>query len=134
MIAEDRGWVQTVHEGACLAEVGSEGDDLAVILLLQPLQDDGRVEAAGVREHGLVDVADCRAGGRAAASPRWPRSTCITTAMGPCWTEGGVGLPCSISMAAIQNPALNARNCLAPAAQHCFGVWGGCETHRERSM
>jgi hypothetical protein len=40
-----------------LAEVGGEGHDLAAIGLLQPLQDDGGVEAAGIGQHDFLDVA-----------------------------------------------------------------------------
>ena len=40
-----------------LAEVGGEGDDLAAVGGLQPLQDDGRVEPAGIGEDDLLDVA-----------------------------------------------------------------------------
>src|SRR5262249_20681083 len=40
-----------------LAEVGREGDDLAAVGLLQPLQDDRRVETARVGEHHLLDRA-----------------------------------------------------------------------------
>src|SRR5262249_48976067 len=40
-----------------LAEVGGEGDDLAAVGLLQPLQDDGGVEAARIGEHDLLDAA-----------------------------------------------------------------------------
>ena len=39
-----------------LPEVGGEGDDLASVPLLQPLQDDGGIEAAGVGEHDFPDV------------------------------------------------------------------------------
>ena len=39
-----------------LAEVGGEGDDLAAIGGLQPLQDDRRVEAAGIGEHDFLDI------------------------------------------------------------------------------
>lgn len=44
-----------------LAEIGGEGDDLAVIRLLQPPQDHGGVEAAAVREDDLVDAFPARA-------------------------------------------------------------------------
>ena len=40
-----------------LAEVGGEGDDFAAIGLLQPFQDDGGVEPAGIGEHDLLDAA-----------------------------------------------------------------------------
>ena len=39
---------------AALAEIGGEGDDLAVIGRLQPFQDDRGVEAAGIGEHHLL--------------------------------------------------------------------------------
>ena len=39
-----------------LAEVGGEGDDLAVIGLLQPLQDHAGVEAARIGEDDPLDV------------------------------------------------------------------------------
>tara|TARA_R110002020_G_scaffold25127_21_gene81849 strand:- start:1437 stop:2375 length:939 start_codon:yes stop_codon:yes gene_type:complete len=38
-----------------LAEIGGEGDDLRPEFGLQPLQDDRRVEAAGIGEHDLLD-------------------------------------------------------------------------------
>jgi hypothetical protein len=41
---------------AHLSQVGCEGDDLAVVRLLQPLEDDGGVEAARVGQHDLVDL------------------------------------------------------------------------------
>ena len=40
-----------------LADVGAEGDDLAAVGLVQPAQDDGGVEAAGVGEHDLLDAS-----------------------------------------------------------------------------
>src|SRR5262249_47295809 len=40
-----------------LAEVGGEGDHLAAIRGLQPLQDDGGVEAAGIGQHHLFHRA-----------------------------------------------------------------------------
>src|SRR5262249_8915636 len=40
-----------------LAEVGREGHHLAAIRGLQPLQDDGGVEAAGIGEHHLFPLA-----------------------------------------------------------------------------
>ena len=39
-----------------LAEIGGEGDDLAAIGGLQPLQDDGGVEPAGIGEHHFLDI------------------------------------------------------------------------------
>jgi hypothetical protein len=40
-----------------LADVGRVGDDLTAVVLLQPVQDDGRVEPAAVGETDLLDVA-----------------------------------------------------------------------------
>ena len=40
-----------------LAEIGREGDDLAAIGYLQPLENDGRIEAARIGEHHLLDIA-----------------------------------------------------------------------------
>ena len=40
-----------------LAEVGGEGDDLGLVGLLQPLQDDRGVEAARIGEHDLLHLA-----------------------------------------------------------------------------
>ena len=40
-----------------LAEIGGEGHDLAAVGRLQPLQDDGGVEAAGIGQHDFLDVA-----------------------------------------------------------------------------
>ena len=37
-------------------QVGDEGDDVALIGLLKPLQDDGGVKAARVREHNLLEI------------------------------------------------------------------------------
>jgi hypothetical protein len=37
-----------------LAEVGAEGDDLRLVVLDEPPEDDARVEAAGVGEHDLL--------------------------------------------------------------------------------
>jgi hypothetical protein len=42
-------------EFVALAEVGGEGHDLAVVGLLQPLEDDRGVEPARIGEHHLVD-------------------------------------------------------------------------------
>jgi hypothetical protein len=39
-----------------LAEVGGEGDHLAAIGGLQPFQDDGGIEAAGIGEHHLFHL------------------------------------------------------------------------------
>ncbi len=38
-----------------LAEIGGEGDDFAAIGRLQPFEDDGGIEAAGIGEHDLFD-------------------------------------------------------------------------------
>ena len=38
-----------------LADVGGEGDDLRVVAVLKPAQDDRGVEPAGVGEHDLLD-------------------------------------------------------------------------------
>ncbi len=38
-----------------LAEIGGEGDHLGLVGLLQPLQDDRRIEAARIGEHDLLD-------------------------------------------------------------------------------
>ena len=46
-----------------LAEIGREGDDLAAIGGLQPLQDDRGVEPARIGEHDLLDVAFRHDGG-----------------------------------------------------------------------
>ena len=40
-----------------LADVGRERDDFGVVVVLQPLQDDGGVEAARVGEHDFLDIA-----------------------------------------------------------------------------
>ena len=40
-----------------LAEVGGEGDDLAAVGLLQPLQDHRGVQPARVGEHDFLDIA-----------------------------------------------------------------------------
>ena len=39
-----------------LAEIGGEGDDLAAVGLLQPFQNDRRVEAARIGEHDFLHV------------------------------------------------------------------------------
>ena len=39
-----------------LAEVGGEGDHLALIFLLEPFQDHARVQAARIGEHDAVDL------------------------------------------------------------------------------
>ena len=40
-----------------LADIGGEGDDLTFIGVLQPAQDDGRIEAAGIGKDDLFDRA-----------------------------------------------------------------------------
>src|SRR5690606_6570735 len=40
-----------------LAEIGGEGHDLAAIGFLQPFQDDGGVEAAGIGQNDLLHAA-----------------------------------------------------------------------------
>src|SRR5690606_29998696 len=40
-----------------LAEIGGEGNDLAAIGFLQPFQDDGGVEAAGIGQNDLLHAA-----------------------------------------------------------------------------
>ena len=39
-----------------LAEIGGEGDDLALVGLLQPFEDDAGVEAARIGEDDFFDV------------------------------------------------------------------------------
>ncbi len=46
-----------------LAEVGSEGHDLAAVGLLQPLEDDGRIEPPRIGEHGFLDFRSARLAG-----------------------------------------------------------------------
>ena len=53
-----------------LAEVGGEGDHLAAVGILEPLEDDGGVEAAGVREHDLF-----RGGARGGTGGSGPATT-----------------------------------------------------------
>ena len=40
-----------------LAEIGGEGDDLAAVSGLQPLEDDRGVEPAGIGQHHLFHIA-----------------------------------------------------------------------------
>ena len=54
--AEHLGLLARRLELLALAEVGGEGDDLGLIVLLQPLQHDRGVEAAGIGEDDLLDV------------------------------------------------------------------------------
>ncbi len=54
--AEQQRLLARGRELLALAEVGGEGDDLAAIGGLQPLQDDRGVEPAGIGEHDFVDV------------------------------------------------------------------------------
>ena len=42
-----------------LADVGGEGDDLAAVLVLQPLEDDRGVESTGVGQHNFLDLGVC---------------------------------------------------------------------------
>jgi hypothetical protein len=46
-------------EVLALADVGREGHDLAAVVFLQPLEDDRRIESAGVGQHHLADVVFC---------------------------------------------------------------------------
>mmetsp|Transcript_8971 Transcript_8971/g.23109 ORF Transcript_8971/g.23109 Transcript_8971/m.23109 type:complete len:229 (+) Transcript_8971:1026-1712(+) len=46
------GWLKLLT----LAKVGRERDHLAVVGILQPLQDDGGVQTAGIGQHHLVDA------------------------------------------------------------------------------
>ena len=52
--AEELGLAARRLELLALAEVGGEGDDLAAVLGLEPLEDDRGVEAAGIGEHDLL--------------------------------------------------------------------------------
>ena len=52
--AHELGFLAGGLELLALANVGGEGDDLAVLLDLQPAQDDGGVETAGVGQHDLL--------------------------------------------------------------------------------
>ena len=45
------------REFLALAEIGGEGDDLAAIAGLQPLEDDRGIEPTGIGEHDFLDVA-----------------------------------------------------------------------------
>ena len=49
-----------------LAEIGGEGDDLGAVFRLQPFEDDGRVQAAGIGEDDALDLRllGARHGGR----------------------------------------------------------------------
>ena len=43
-----------------LAQVSGEGDDLTLVDILQPLEDDGGVQASGVGQHDLLHALDSR--------------------------------------------------------------------------
>ena len=43
-----------------LAEVGGEGDDFALVHVLQPLEDDRGIQTARIGQHNLLDVAHLR--------------------------------------------------------------------------
>ena len=47
-------------EFLALAEVGGEGHHLALVYVLQPLEDDRGIEAARIGQHNLLDVAHLR--------------------------------------------------------------------------
>lgn len=47
---------QQQQQPSHLAKVGRERDHLAVVGILQPLQDDGGVQTAGIGQHHLVDA------------------------------------------------------------------------------
>ena len=57
--AEHLGFLARGSQLLALAQVGGEGDDLGAVLLLQPLQNNGGVEAAGVSQHNLLDACLC---------------------------------------------------------------------------
>ena len=54
--AEQLGLLARRLQLLALAEIGGEGHHLGAVGRLQPLQDDRRVEAAGIGEHDLLDV------------------------------------------------------------------------------
>ena len=70
-----------------LAEIGGEGHDVAAVALLQPSEDDGGVEAAGVGEHDLVHVrhAELRIAlqGESTGPPRRPGRDSTNTRPAP---------------------------------------------------
>ena len=55
--AEHLGFLARRFQLLALTQIGGEGDHLALIGFLQPFQDDGRVEAAGIGQHHLLDIA-----------------------------------------------------------------------------
>mgnify|MGYP003337133156 CR=1 FL=1 len=55
--ADGRVWQTLGSEILALPEVGGEGDDLAIVGLLEPLQDDGGVEAAGIGQDDPLHYA-----------------------------------------------------------------------------
>ena len=57
-----------------LADVGGEGHDFAAVGVLQPFQDDGGVEAAGVGEHDFPGCATVGEVPRASVPERCGRS------------------------------------------------------------
>ncbi len=61
------------RELLALSEVGGERHDLALVGLLQPLQDDGRVQAAGIGEDDLLDGALSVHGGLPMRGGSWAR-------------------------------------------------------------
>jgi hypothetical protein len=54
--AEEERLVARGRELLALPEIGRKGHDLAAISGLQPLQDDGGVEPAGIGQHHFLDV------------------------------------------------------------------------------
>jgi hypothetical protein len=66
IVDEDLFHAELLGFGSCrlqllaLADVGGEGDDLAAVVVLQPLQDDGGVEAPRVGQHDFLDLTHSR--------------------------------------------------------------------------
>ena len=62
VLDEDLADAQHLGLGACrfdfltLADIGGEGDDLRVVAVLEPAQDDRGVEPAGIGKHDFFDV------------------------------------------------------------------------------
>ena len=56
-----------------LSEVSGEGDDLATVGVLEPLEDNGCVEASGVGQDDFSNV-HCRASLAIAGATRWPEN------------------------------------------------------------
>ena len=54
--AEQQGLVARRAQFLTLAEIGGEGHHFAAIFLLQPFEDDRRVQPAGIGQHHLFDV------------------------------------------------------------------------------